>query len=230
MPPQEPWRPPAPWVLHVAFPLLIVELVGLAALLVLCLYLFRAYRITSSRLFAYFFLGFTILGASELVRSILLLAAVLARAPLLIEFFLVHVAGGLSQLCETAALVLIALGYAKEIAGKASGLALATVAGEKIFVQILPRSLWGPLFFFTSVANMVLLTFITINSFAVYSYSKKGIALLPPIAFLLMLLSNMVLIPSILMLSELLFLLSKLLHLAGLLSLLVLAFKVVGTQ
>lgn len=231
MPPQEPRGPPLPWVLHVAFPLLLVELAGLAALLVLCLYLFKAYRITSSKLFAYFFLGFTVLSAGELTRLILLLTAALARAPLLIEFFLFHVAGGLPQLCETVALILIALGYAREIAEKASGLASATpVVGEGALTQVLPRGLRRPLLFIASAVNTVLLTFITISSFAVYFYSKKDIALLPAIAFLLMLFSEIVLIPSLLMFNELLFLISKLFHLAGLLSLLVLTFKVVGTR
>ncbi|MEM2217064.1 MAG: hypothetical protein QW291_07905 [Thermofilaceae archaeon] len=231
MPPQEPWRLPVPWMLHIAFPLLVVELAGLVALLVLCLYLFKAYRVTSSRLFAYFFLGFTVLGAGEIARSILLLAAALSRARLLIEFFLIHVAGGLPQLCETIALILIALGYAREITGKASELAfIIPGAGKEIIIQILPRDLRGPLFFAASAVNMVLLTFITISSFAVYSHSRKDVALLPAVAFLLMLLSNMILIPSLLMLNELLFLLSKLFHLAGLLSLLALTFKVIGTQ
>lgn len=218
-------------MLHVAFPLLIVELAGLIALLFLCFYLFKAYRITSSRLFAYFFLGFTVLGAGELARSILFLAAALARARLLIEFFLIHVAGGLPQFCETIALILIALGYAREITGKASELALIIPGvGEETLIQILPRNLRRPLFFVASAVNMVLLTFITISSFTVYSHSRKDVALLPAVAFLLMLLSNMILIPSLLMLNELLFLLSKLFHLAGLLSLLALTFKVISVR
>jgi hypothetical protein len=58
-------------LLHLAALLATLDVVGVAALLLLCYFLYRAYRVSSNRLFAFFFLGFTVLAAGEVARTFL---------------------------------------------------------------------------------------------------------------------------------------------------------------
>jgi len=72
----------------------------------------------------------------------------------------------------------------------------------------------------------VLLTYITTNAINVYVSSRKRVAALPAIAFSLMLLSNVLLMFSLLWVDELCFIASKVLYFLGLITLLVLAVEV----
>lgn len=217
MPRPAPFPPPQ----QVAGFLFLLDALGLGALLLLSYLLFRSWSITRNRLFAFFFLGFTVLSAGELSRLLLLAVAVASRISELRPFFLTHGAGLIPQLSQTIAFLLIAIGYSLE-AFRAESL-------QVIFPHWLLRERRAA-FWVTGVLNTTLLAYIVVNAFSVYAATRRNHSLFPALAFLLMLASNVALLFSISLENELLFVSSKLLHLAGLLLLLALAVKVVGLE
>ncbi|MEM0335218.1 MAG: hypothetical protein QXT33_02280 [Thermofilum sp.] len=212
---------PLPPPQQVAGFLLLLDALGLGALLALSYLLYRSWSITRNRLFVFFFLGFAVLSAGELSRLVLLAVAMTARISELRLFFLTHVAGFIPQLSQTVALTLIAIGYSLE-AFRAESL-------QVILPYWLLRERRAA-FWITGVLNTALLAYIVVNAFSVYAASRRNHSLFPALAFLSMLASNVVLLFSLGMENELLFVSSKLLHLAGLLLLLVLAVRVVRLE
>ena len=211
-------------LLHLAALLAALDVVGVAALLLLCYFLYRAYRVSSNRLFAFFFLGFAVLAAGEVARTFLLLLAFASRAPRLLLFFLGHSIGLLPQLCQSLALLLIALGYALEaVRGRAGGGALALPLPLAL---LLAQRLWGGLYALLGFVNVALLVFILLNAVAVHLLSRSRRTILPVVAFALFLASNLLLLPAVFTGSEELFIASKAAYLAGLLALLALAVEV----
>jgi len=211
-------------LLHLVALLVALDVVGVAALLLLCFFLFRAYKVSSSRLFAFFFLGFAVLTAGEVSRTLLLLLALTSRAPRLLFFFLAHSFGPLPQLCQALALPLIAVGYALET--------VRSRAGEEVLALPLPlalllaQRLWGWLYTLLSFVNVALLVFILLNAVSVHLASRSRRTILPVAAFALLLFSNLLLLPAISLGSEELFITSKATYLAGLLVFLALAVEV----
>jgi len=222
MPPQQPLleRP----LLHVVALLTFLDVMGVAALLLLCYFLYKAYRVSSNRLFAFFFLGFAVLAAGEVARTFLLLFALASRASRLLLFFLAHSIGPLPQLCQALALLLIASGYALET--------VRSRAGEEVLALPLPlalllaQRLWGGLYMLLSFVNVALLVFILLNAVSVHLLSRSRRTILPVAAFALLLLSNLLLLPAVSIGSEELFIASKVVYLAGLLAFLALAVEV----
>ncbi|MEM0087907.1 MAG: hypothetical protein QXK85_02950, partial [Thermofilum sp.] len=74
MPHPAPLPPPQ----QVAGFLLLLDALGLGALLALSYLLYRSWSITRNRLFVFFFLGFAVLSAGELSRLVLLAVAMTA--------------------------------------------------------------------------------------------------------------------------------------------------------
>lgn len=147
---------------------------------------------------------------------ILLLIAYVTGAGGLRVLFLTHFIGIVPQVAETLSLIFIAAGYTLE--AKESLL-------EAVFLFEARRN-WFASFLITSTVNTTLLVYIVINALSVYNATRKSQARLPVVAFSFMLLSNTVLIPSLLIADEMLFILSKLLHILGLLALMLLAVEV----
>lgn len=197
--------------------LLLLDVYSLSALLLLCYFLYRALATSKVKLFAFFFSGFAVLAAGEVARMVVLLVAILSGAAGLRALFLTHVAGVVAQISETVAFLFIAAGYTLEI-------------GERARAAVLPllqhRRDWADVFWATSLLNTVLLTYIVINAVNVYISSRRRVAALPAIAFSLMLLSNVLLMFSLLWADELCFIASKVLYFLGLITLLVLAVEV----
>ena len=196
------------------------------ALLTLCYFLYRAYRLTRSRLFFFFLLGFSILAAGEAARTLMLAAAFLAGSPLL-AFFLAHGAGPVPTLLQTIALLLMAIGYALEIAHlRCSGEQAEAAALLPIVPLFAWQRLWGGLFLTLAFVNVALSLFILLNAISVHLSTKSTNSLLPVVAFTMLLLSNLVLPIAVVGASEELFLVSKALYLLGLLAFLALAIRV----
>lgn len=211
------------WLFHFTLILAVLDAVGVFALILICYFLYKAYRISNQRLFLFFFVGYAVLAAGESARFLLLATAFIARARLLM-FFLAHNMGPLPQLFQTIALLFIAGGYALE---------LAQARVEKTTLAILPLPLllalqrpWSGLFVLLTFINLALLVFIILNASSVYFASRSKRTLLIVIAFLLLLLSNILMLPAVVRVSEELFIISKLLYLIGLLTFLLLAIEV----
>ncbi|MEZ0346823.1 MAG: hypothetical protein ABWK01_09745 [Infirmifilum sp.] len=209
--------PPPPEVIPRASMLFFsLDVVSFLALLMLCYFLYRALLISKIKLFAFFFFGFAALAAGEFAHILVLLTAFTTGASGLRILFLTHAIGVIPQIAESIALLFIAAGYTLETRSKLL----------EVFVLLQFRRTWFSEFYLTSIINTALLVYIVINSLSVYFASRKKQASFPAIAFSLMLLSNALLIPSLLLADELLFLLSKLLHILGLLVLMLLAVEV----
>jgi len=209
--------PPFFWSTYV-FPLfLLLDTLSLFALLLLCYFLYRALLASRIRLFAFFFAGFAILAAGEVARIVVLLTAVLSGTVGLRALFLSHIAGAVARVSETVALLFIAAGYTFE-------------AGERARAAALPllqrRRDWADVFWLTSLLNVMLLTYIVINAVGVYMSSRKRTTALPAVAFFCMLLSDILLMQSLLWVDELFFITSKALYFLGLMALLMLAIEV----
>jgi len=215
-------------LIHVVVLLAFLDAMGAIALLLLCYFLYKAYRVSSNRLFAFFFLGFAILAAGEVARTFLLLLALALRAPRLLLFFLTHGIGPLPQLCQALALLLIALGYALEtVHSRAEGGVLAL---SLPLALLLAQRLWGWLYTLLGFVNVALLVFILLNAVGVHLASRSRRTVLPVAAFALFLLSNLLLLPALFLSSEELFIASKVVYLAGLLAFLALAVEVAGAR
>jgi hypothetical protein len=219
--PQPPLERP---LLHLVALLTFLDMVGVAALILLCYFLYKAYRASSIRLFAFFFLGFAVLAAGEVARTFLLLLAFVSKAPRLLLFFLAHSIGPLPQLCQALALLFIASGYALEtVRSRAGGEVLALPLPLAL---LLAQRLWGGLYTLLSFVNVSLLAFILLNAVSVHLISRSRRTILPVVAFALFLLSNLLLLPAVFSTSEELFIASKVVYLAGLLAFLALAVEV----
>ncbi len=209
--------PPSFWSMYVFPFFLLLDAFSLLALLLLCYFLYRALLTSWIRLFAFFFAGFAVLAAGEVARMIVLMTAVLSGTVGLRALFLSHIAGAVARVSETVALLFIAAGYTFEV-------------GEKARAVVLPllqrRRDWADVFWLTSLLNTVLLTYIVINAVGVYMSSRKRTAALPAVAFSCMLLSEILLVQSLLWVDELYFILSKAMYFLGLMTLLVLAIEV----
>lgn len=222
-PPVQPLR----WHVLASLVLMLIDGAATLALLLLCYFLYRAYRLTRSQLFFFFHLGFGLLAAGETARMLLLAAAFLARAPLL-AFFLAHGFGPAPLLLQTAALLLIAVGYAVELAQLrcARGQAEPTAALIPLLPLFALQRVWGGLFLTLAFVNIALSLFILLNAVSVHLSTKSTNSILPVVAFTMLLLSNVLLPLSVISGSEELFVASKALYLFGLLSFLALAARV----
>ncbi|MEM2616857.1 MAG: hypothetical protein QXL64_04960 [Thermofilaceae archaeon] len=222
-PPVQPLR----WHVLASLVLMLIDGAATLALLLLCYFLYRAYRLTRSQLFFFFLLGFGLLAAGETARMLLLAAAFLARAPLL-AFFLAHGFGPAPLLLQTAALLLIAVGYAVELAQLrcAREQAEPTAALIPLLPLFALQRVWGGLFLTLAFVNIALSLFILLNAVSVHLSTKSTNSILPVVAFTMLLLSNVLLPLSVISGSEELFVASKALYLFGLLSFLALAARV----
>lgn len=223
--------PPLPqplrWHVFASLVLTLIDGAAALALLLLCFFLYRAYRLTRSQLFLFFFFGFAVLAAGEVARTLMLAAAFLARAPLL-AFFLAHSMGPAPLFLQTVALLLIAAGYAMELAqlrhlGEREESTVSLIPLLPLFAW---QRVWGGLFLTLAFVNIALSLFILLNAVSVYILRKSLDSILPVLAFSMLLLSNMLLPLSVIRISEELFILSKSLYLIGLLAFLALAVRV----
>ncbi len=219
---------PLRWHLLASLLLALIDGVATLALLLLCYFLFRAYRLSRSELFLFFFLGFSVLAAGETARTLMLVAAFLANSPPL-AFFLVHGAGPAPLLLQTVALALIAAGYALEIAQlRRSQGEQPDAAAALVPLALVPawQRPWSGLFLTLSFVNVALSLFVLLNAVSVHLSTRSTTSLLPVIAFALLLLSNLTLPVAVATASEELFLASKALYLLGLMAFLALAVRV----
>jgi len=219
-----PQPPPALWPHGVALLMAFLDGVGTLALLMVCYFLYRAYRLSGARLLLFFLLGFTALAASEVARTLMLLAAFAARRPLL-AFFLAHAAGPVPIVGQSVAFLLVAVGYAAEAAG-ARASARPAAALVPLALALALQRLWRELYLVLAAVNAALLTFILLNAIVVYLSSRSRDTLLPVVAFSLFLASNLLLAAAVTAWSEEAFVLHKLLYIGGLLALLALALRV----
>lgn len=229
------------WGPHLFASLLLLDVVATVALIIISYYLYRAYRVSSSQLVLFFLLGFAILAAGEGLRIVLLTIALASSIPILLIFFLAHVVGFVPQLFQTLALLMVAAGYALELAQLRSRSKVASI------VPLLPLLhlqlewgelyIWGDLYMTFTYANLALLIFILFNAVSVHLSSRTRPTLFTLVAFLLLFISNLLLLPLpavgvvggvdvVVVVGESLFLASKAVYLFGLLSFLALAIEV----
>ncbi|HDH06804.1 MAG TPA: hypothetical protein ENF87_00365 [Thermoproteales archaeon] len=198
---------------------LISDFAGTIILLLLTTLSYRAYKLTGYKVFLAFFLGFSLLASSSFVNflTLLLVMGRIVSKP----FSVIAVASSnmLSLIVEIVAYSWIAMAYFE--VHKRSKEAVLTVF---------------PLFMMLgNLVELLLLSFITIQSIGVYFDSRKKSALIVTVSFSLLLFSQ------ILRLMQLslgrrhpytppLFILSKVLYFAALLCLLALVLEVVRTD
>lgn len=184
---------------------------GITALILTSYYIYKAYRITESRLFLFFLAGFTLLALSELARAVLMLLTLLLPSPFFLRFFLRHLVGSLGQVLETASWSLIALGYLLEGRGPGNNRA----AGPVPVAPPPPRP--EHVFSLTYGLNAVILSFIVLRNLSAYAKSGNRSILRTLLAFALILASNVAGLAAVLWDVEGLFILSRVLFVAGLL-------------
>lgn len=219
-------QPMLHWRLMAMLVLTFLDGVGVVALLLLCYFLHRAFKITRSHLFLFFLLGFMTLAAGEAARTLMLLAASAAGVPPL-AFFLAHAVGPLPLIGQTLAFLLIAVGYVLELVQLRARAPRDEVAAVLLVPPLLAmRRGWGDLFVLLGFVDTALLLFNLLNAIGIHLSSRSTNTLLPVIAFLLFLASTLLLPPAVIAGSEEVFILSKLLYVSGLLIFLALSVRV----
>jgi len=188
---------------------LALDYTGALILLPLTYYSYRAYRVSGLGIFFNLFLGFALLSSGTFCHGLSLTLAALGPRHALAR--LVAASSLASLAAETAAYLLIALGYTR--ASRAAAPALLLLANW-------PSPL-GTLF---GVADLILLAYIVLNALAVYSATRDRSTLLPLLGFSTLLASQCLRLAALA--APRLALASRLLYFLGLLSLLYLAVEV----